>query len=206
MPPEPPLLPPAYPPPVYPDAATMQWVRDGEHLRLLSIFHYIVGGLAILFSSLFIFHVVFGIMLLHNAGPFGRPLIPSSAVSAPAPTASPAGTADKSDEPTPTPRQDYRRAGSANEPPAFLGYFLVGIGSFAVLAGWTLGALLVYSGRCLACRTRRVFSMVMGGISCVQVPFGTILGVFTLVVLQRPSVKALYAAAANGPTPELPHA
>jgi hypothetical protein len=36
---------------------------DQEYLKLLAIFHYVVGGIIIAFSSLFIFHVVFGIML-----------------------------------------------------------------------------------------------------------------------------------------------
>ena len=205
MPSEPPLLPPAYQPPAYPDNATMQWVRDDEHLRLLSIFHYIVGGLAILFSSFFIFHVVFGIMMLHNTGPFGQ-MFPPGALATPVPTASPGGAADASDDPTPTPHPAHQRAKYGNEPPASFGYFVIGIGSFAVLAGWTMGALLIYSGRCLARRKRRVFSMVVAGISCLQVPFGTVLGVFTLIVLQRPSVLAFYAAAAAGPKPTPPPA
>ena len=33
-------------------------IIDAEHLRLLSLGHYIVGGLEILFSSIFIFHFV----------------------------------------------------------------------------------------------------------------------------------------------------
>jgi hypothetical protein len=32
----------------------------------------------------------------------------------------------------------------------------------------------------------------MAGIECVFMPFGTVLGVFTLVVLTRPSVKPLF--------------
>jgi len=34
--------------------------------------------------------------------------------------------------------------------------------------------------------------MVIAGIECLFMPFGTVLGVFTLVVLVRPSVKELF--------------
>jgi hypothetical protein len=35
---------------------------------------------------------------------------------------------------------------------------------------------------------------VVAGIECIVMPFGTVLGVFTLVVLSRESVKTLFAA------------
>lgn len=36
------------------------------------------------------------------------------------------------------------------------------------------------------------FVFVMACVQCANVPFGTALGVFTILVLQRPSVKALF--------------
>jgi hypothetical protein len=33
----------------------------------------------------------------------------------------------------------------------------------------------------------------MAAISCIFMPFGTVLGVFTIIVLLRPSVKELFA-------------
>ena len=38
-----------------------------------------------------------------------------------------------------------------------------------------------------------MFSQIMAGVNCLSIPFGLLLGVFTLIVLARPSVKALYA-------------
>ncbi len=38
--------------------------QDQEHLRLLSIFHYIVGGIAALFSFFPIIHLILGILFL----------------------------------------------------------------------------------------------------------------------------------------------
>ena len=169
----------------------MQWIKDREHLRLLSIGHYVVGGLAIFFSSIFIFHVIFGAALLTNPRWLNPTPVP---VSTPAAPSNETATDEANPSPTPVSVPSRRRAAHGDQPPAFLGYMLVAVGSVAVLLGWTIGALLIYSGRCLARRTRRVFSMVVAGVSCLQVPLGTILGVFTLVVLQRPTVQALYAA------------
>jgi hypothetical protein len=76
--------------------------------------------------------------------------------------------------------------------PQFFGYLFIGLGSCAVLLGWTVGALTIFAGRCIATHRRRVFSLVMAGINCASFPLGTLLGVFTFVVLLRPSVKELY--------------
>lgn len=139
------------------DAAANRQVEatDAEHLKLLAIFHYVVGGLTILFSSFFIVHVVMGIVMVVNPEVFRGP----------------EGTADI---------------------PRWLGYVMaIGAGCF-VLAGWTMGVLTIYSGRSIARRRRRLFSMVVAGIICLWFPFGTVLGVFTLVVLMRQSVMRLY--------------
>ena len=65
------------------------------------------------------------------------------------------------------------------------------------LFGWAFAACVAYAGRCLNERRHYTFCMVMAGIACMFMPFGTILGVFTIIVLVRPSVKALF----NGMTP-----
>ena len=41
--------------------------QDLEHLRLLSIFHYVVAGLAALFALIPVFHLVFGIAMVSGA-------------------------------------------------------------------------------------------------------------------------------------------
>jgi len=55
------------------------------------------------------------------------------------------------------------------------------------------------SGLCILRRRARIFSLVVAGISCLAFPFGTALGVFTLVVLLRDSVIEVYAAKAAPP-------
>jgi hypothetical protein len=52
-------------------------------------------------------------------------------------------------------------------------------------------ALMVVAGRFLAGRRRRDFCIVIAALACAITPFGTVLGVFTLVVPMRPSVQAM---------------
>jgi outer membrane lipoprotein-sorting protein len=53
--------------------------------------------------------------------------------------------------------------------------------------------LNVLSGLFLLQKRHRVFSLVIGGLNCFQIPFGTALGVFTILVLTRDSLRQLYA-------------
>lgn len=48
---------------------------DLEHLKLLSIFHFIVGAITILFSSIFIIHVVMGVMMAIDPTFFPQPKV-----------------------------------------------------------------------------------------------------------------------------------
>jgi hypothetical protein len=76
------------------------------------------------------------------------------------------------------------------------GLIFVAIGATVMLLMWGIATCLFLSARFMARRQHLTFSIVVAAISCIQVPFGTILGVFTLIVLSRPSVKAIYSAAA----------
>ncbi len=42
---------------------------------------------------------------------------------------------------------------------------------------------------------RRLFCLVVAGVECAFMPFGTVLGVFTIAVLMRESVKELFEPA-----------
>ena len=72
-------------------------------------------------------------------------------------------------------------------------------GGFVVVVGLVAAALIggkagcvIYAGRCLRSRRNRTFALVVAAIMCLGFPVGTVLGVFTLVVLSKPEVKALY--------------
>ena len=79
-----------------------------------------------------------------------------------------------------------------NAPSAAIGYVFAAVGCAIVLLGWSLAAVTLYAGHCISQRKHRMFCMVVAGISCLFIPYGTILGVFTLLVLQRPSVRDIF--------------
>jgi hypothetical protein len=134
---------------------------DDDHLRLLTIFHYIVAGLTALFGCMPCIHLSFGIAFL--AGAF------------------------HDDHGVPAPR--------------FIGVILVVVASAMIIMFWTLALFIFFAGRNLARRRRHTFCFVMACIECVFMPFGTVLGVFSIIVLMRPSVKQLFGVAASGVPP-----
>ncbi len=81
---------------------------------------------------------------------------------------------------------------TSDPPPAFVGWIMVLFPAAFILAGWAFAVCLVLAGRYLQQRRRYTFCLVMAAVSCILVPFGTVLGVFTIVVLMRESVKALF--------------
>jgi hypothetical protein len=91
---------------------------------------------------------------------------------------------------------------NAEGPPAFLGYIFIILGAAFLLLGLAFSAGLALTGRFLSQRRHRLFCMVVAGINCLFLPYGTLLGVFTFMVLTRPSVQALFA----GAPPPLPPA
>jgi hypothetical protein len=130
--------------------------KDSEHLRLLSIFHYVVGGIGALFSLFPLIHLGIGMAFI---------LSPETFVD----------------------------SNSGNQPPAFIGYIFVIVGAVIIIVGETLAFSTIYSGVQIRKRQKYMFSFVLACILCVFIPFGTVLGVFTIIVLSRDSVKKLYA-------------
>jgi hypothetical protein len=131
--------------------------QDAEHLRLLSIFHYIVAGLAALFSLFPLLYTTVGVIFIFVAR-----------------------------QGTPKPGEEL--------PPEFIGWIFAVIGSLLFLLGIAIAICILIAGGSLAKRTRYWFAFVMACIECLFLPFGTILGVFTIIVLSRESVKELFGA------------
>jgi hypothetical protein len=87
----------------------------------------------------------------------------------------------------------HTRPGNQEPPPAFLGWIFIVFGAVFFLAGITMAICILIAGRCLSRRKCHSFALVIACIECLFVPFGTILGVFTVVALSRESVKALFS-------------
>jgi hypothetical protein len=139
---------PSMPPPA---PGTDTTAQDLEHLRLLSIFHYIVAGLTALFSLFPVIHLVIGIAMV-------------------------TGKLENSDPGA-----------------TFAGWFFVGFAALFIAFGLTFAGFIAYAGRCLRQRRRHTLCLVVGALECMMMPFGTVLGVFTLIALTKPQVKALFA-------------
>jgi uncharacterized membrane protein HdeD (DUF308 family) len=77
-------------------------------------------------------------------------------------------------------------------PPASLAalFGVFGFGIFLFFIG--LAILKFMAAVRLRRRRSRVFCMIVGALTCLGIPFGTALGVFTLVVLSRKSVPRLF--------------
>jgi hypothetical protein len=125
--------------------------REDQNLRLLSVFHYVVAGLAALFSLFPIFHIVMGVLMLTG----------------------------KLDD-------------GSNPPPAVFGWMFIAMGAAVMLMGMAFAACYAYAGWCLNRRRHYVYCLVMAGIGCMFFPFGTVLGVFTIIELQKETVRQVF--------------
>jgi hypothetical protein len=72
-----------------------------------------------------------------------------------------------------------------NPPPPELGWVFGGFGVVFVLVFVTIGFLTIRAGINIRRRRRRTFCMVIDSILCLMVPFGTIVGIFGLVLLTK---------------------
>ena len=117
-----------------------------DHLRLLGIFHYVVGGLMILFGCFPIIHLIVGIAIF------------------------------------------LKEEGGER----FFGLLFVAMAGVFILTAWVIGGLIIKAGIHLKERSHYTFCLVMAGISCIFFPFGTTLGVFTIITLTKPEAKELF--------------
>lgn len=125
--------------------------QDGQYLKILSIFHYVVGGLAGLFACFPIIHFAVGIGIMI------------------------AGLTDPN-------------AG----PPFFFGLFFVLIAGSFIVFGWAFAICIILAGVFMAKRKNHTFCLVMAGVECIFTPFGTVLGVLSIIFLLRPSVMEMF--------------
>ena len=127
---------------------------DADHLKILSIFHFVGAGLALLGILFLLAHFAMFHFIFTN----------------------------------PKFWQDQKQGPPPAELFAMLKWF------YLVFGMWFLASVVlnVISGLCLRARKHRTFSLVVAGINCLHIPLGTVLGVFTIIVLIRDSVRELY--------------
>ena len=77
-------------------------------------------------------------------------------------------------------------------PPAIIGYIFMALGAVFFLLGQSFAICIFAGGRCICFRRHYWFVFIMACFECAFFPFGTVLGVFTIVVLSRPAVKEMF--------------
>ena len=128
--------------------------KDKDHIKILSIFHYILCGLSVCGILFLILHYMIFQTIFTNDEMF-------------------------SEDPANRPPEDFL---------AIFVWFYLLMGLFILI----FGVMNFLSARFMTQRKNRLFSLITAGINCIQFPFGTTLGVFTIIVLLRDSVVQKY--------------
>ena len=81
---------------------------------------------------------------------------------------------------------------SDTPPPAFLGWMFIAIGGSLIVLGESFAVCVLAAGRCIQSRKGYWFVFVIACLQCCFPPFGTGLGIFTIIVLSRQSVKEMF--------------
>lgn len=92
-------------------------------------------------------------------------------------------------------------AGTGEGEMALAGGLFLLIALVAMVAALITGGLALLTGWALANRRFYVFCIIVSLLLCLNMPFGTVLGVLTLIVLFRHEVKAMFDAAKMPPPP-----
>jgi hypothetical protein len=135
-------------------------VDEKKQVELLSLFHYIVGGITALFSCIPLLHVSMGVAIV--SGKF------------------------------------FNGHRSEEAFPEMFGWMFIIMGSVFILLGWATAVCMFLVGKKLKQKKARIFCMAVAGVECMFMPFGTVLGVFTLIFLNKDSVKQAFS---SGPAP-----
>ena len=83
-------------------------------------------------------------------------------------------------------------ANAQGPPPEFVAWIFGFLGVGTLLIMMTSFALKILVYRRLRQRRSRILCMVVAGLTCIWIPYGTLLGVLTFLVLARPSVIRLF--------------
>src|SRR5437016_647423 len=125
---------------------------DLEHLRQLTLFHYIYCGLQTAFMFFGLSFFGFGLAMATHPDLFQ----------------------------------------GAEPPPLLMSVLFQSIGMFFVVVTAASAIVSYLAGKFIKQRKHYVFCIVIACINCLNIPLGTALGVFTIVVLSRTEVKELF--------------
>jgi len=130
--------------------------EDNHYLDLISLFHFIVAGIAGLFSCLPLFNLFIGIPMLRD--------VPYAFL-----------------------QHEYF---SQQVLVPFIMFILLPTGMAVI--GWMFAIAVALNGYYIKNRTWLKYCMVISGIETIFTPLGTILGVFSIVLLTKPNIRVLF--------------
>lgn len=135
--------------------------RDSDHIKILSIFHYVMGGLLLIGMLFLVLHYYIMSMLFKNSSDLFL---------------------------------QAKGRGLSDDSMDFIVWFYVFMGLlfFIAAVGNFLSAGYLKQGK------HQTFTLIVAGINCLQIPLGTVLGVFTIVVLMRDTVSEHYKRRSRG--------
>ncbi|PLX08824.1 MAG: hypothetical protein C0596_05885 [Marinilabiliales bacterium] len=74
----------------------------------------------------------------------------------------------------------------------FAGGMLLIFGLIGFVLVAAVGVLNILCGRYLQQKKNRVFCIVMSGLACMNAPLGTLLGIFTIIEVEKPEIKKMF--------------
>jgi len=83
-------------------------------------------------------------------------------------------------------------------PPPFMAWMFIVFGAFAILTGLALSTCILTCGLLLRRRKQYWMCFALACVECVLTPFGTILGVLTIVTISSESMKAEFLGRQRG--------
>lgn len=124
-----------------------------DKIKLISIFHYVVGGIMAVFSFFPLIHILMGVLMLTGVLDGENP---------------------------------------QEAPSKFLGIIFIVFPAMFILLGLTLSTLIIVSGCKLSKFKSRMFCLIIACIQCLFMPFGTVLGIFTIILLMDDEVIQMF--------------
>ena len=141
-----------------PNDPAQQALLDDEHLRLLTIGYYVSAAVTAFFSLIGLVYAAMGFFIGTAVSHSARNVAESA--------------------------QGAENAAA----PEFIGALFGIIGLVIFVLALAFAGAKIYAALCLKRRKGRTFCLVVAALSCLEMPWGTLLGVFTIIVLERPTV------------------
>jgi hypothetical protein len=146
-----------------------------ERLRLLSWGFFVQGGLgAVCASFLMIYVIMFGVFSFIPESQWNAPSQKPSITHLASPAVTPAYRSNQPD---------------SSPPPLIVFRIIACVMAFFMVCGWIVSGLTIYSGYCLQQRKHKLLIQIMAGFNVLWIPYGTLLGVATFMILNTDAAR-----------------